>query len=109
VPASEKAGKNFGDGLILLDDEVLQLNKGYCTSGLSPTDFEPLIDSKQAASLLGVHWKTVQQLARSGQIPGHRIGSLWRFRASELDAWLRTGCAVNASALQSDSQSVRVN
>ena len=50
--------------------------------------FEILLDSKTAAALLSVHWKTLQQLARSGQIPAHRIGNLWRFRASELDKWL---------------------
>ena len=71
--------------------------------------FEPLIDSKQAGSLLGIHWKTVQQFARTGQIPAHRIGNLWRFRASELDTWLRSGCVPNGAALISTCQSVRVN
>lgn len=53
--------------------------------------FEPLLDSHRAAALLGIHPKTLQKLARNGAVPGHRIGDLWRFRASELDAWLRTG------------------
>jgi excisionase family DNA binding protein len=41
--------------------------------------------------LLGIHPKTLQKLARAGTVPCHRIGDLWRFRASELDTWLRTG------------------
>jgi excisionase family DNA binding protein len=53
--------------------------------------FEPLMDSQQAAALLGIHPKTLQKLARAGAVPGHRIGDLWRFRASELDTWLRAG------------------
>jgi hypothetical protein len=31
----------------------------------------------------------VQRMARRGQIPAYRIGRYWRFRASELDEWLR--------------------
>jgi excisionase family DNA binding protein len=53
--------------------------------------FEPLLDSNQAAALLGIHPKTLQKFARAGAVPSHRVGDLWRFRASELDMWLRTG------------------
>lgn len=51
--------------------------------------FEPLLDTQRAAALLGIHPKTLQKLARAGTVPCHRIGDLWRFRASELDTWLR--------------------
>jgi excisionase family DNA binding protein len=53
--------------------------------------FEPLLDTHQAAALLGIHPKTLQKMARAGTVPCHRIGDLWRFRASELDSWLHTG------------------
>jgi excisionase family DNA binding protein len=55
------------------------------------TGFEPLIDSQGAAALLCIHPKTLQKMARAGRVPCHRIGDLWRFRASELDNWLRSG------------------
>ena len=45
-------------------------------------NFEPLLKTEQAASLLGVHPKTLQRLAREGKVPARRIGDLWRFRAS---------------------------
>lgn len=51
--------------------------------------FEPLLDSAAAAKLLRIHPKTLQKMARSGSVPGHRIGDLWRFRVSELDSWIR--------------------
>lgn len=51
--------------------------------------FEPLLDSAAAAKLLRIHPKTLQKMARSGTVPGHRIGDLWRFRVSELDSWIR--------------------
>jgi excisionase family DNA binding protein len=53
--------------------------------------FEPLIDSCEAARLLGnIHVKTLQRYARRGGLPGYQIGGHWYFRASELDSWLRS-------------------
>jgi excisionase family DNA binding protein len=51
--------------------------------------FEPLLDSEEAAALLKIHPKTLQKLARRGEVVGIKIGKLWRFRASALDAWLK--------------------
>ena len=51
-------------------------------------EFEPLLDSTQAASLLRIHPKTLQKMARRGEIQGTHVGKLWRFRASELNDWL---------------------
>jgi excisionase family DNA binding protein len=54
-------------------------------------EFEPLLDTKEAAKLLGnIHVKTLQRYARQGELPGYRVGGHWYFRASELDAWLRS-------------------
>jgi excisionase family DNA binding protein len=50
--------------------------------------FEQLLDTDEAAALLKIHPKTLQQMARSGRILGVRIGKLWRFRASVLNDWL---------------------
>jgi excisionase family DNA binding protein len=41
--------------------------------------------------LLQIHPKTLQRMARQGIVPAFRIGDLWRFRASSLDQWLRSG------------------
>jgi excisionase family DNA binding protein len=50
--------------------------------------FEQLLDSDEAAALLKIHPKTLQKMARSGEITGVQIGKLWRFRASVLNEWL---------------------
>ena len=50
--------------------------------------FERLVDSREAAALLQIHPKTLQRLARKGEIRAMRIGKLWRFRTSDLDAWV---------------------
>jgi excisionase family DNA binding protein len=50
--------------------------------------FEPLLDSVEAAALLRIHPKTLKKMARRGEIRGTQIGKLWRFRASDLDEWI---------------------
>src|SRR2546428_5092723 len=60
---------------------------------LSQSDgqFEQLLRSEDAAKLLGnIHVKTLQRYARTGTLPGYKLGGHWHFRASELDAWLRS-------------------
>jgi excisionase family DNA binding protein len=53
--------------------------------------FEPLIGCEDAAKLLGnIHVKTLQRYARGGTLPGYRVAGHWYFRATELDAWLRS-------------------
>jgi len=50
--------------------------------------FEPLLDSAEAAALLKIHPKTLQRMARNREINGVQIGKLWRFRPSTLNQWL---------------------
>ena len=50
--------------------------------------FEPLLNLREAATLLGMHWKTLEGMARTERIPAFRIGGRWRFRASLLNKWL---------------------
>lgn len=53
------------------------------------TDFEPLLSDEEAAKYLGgLHPKTVQRMARRGELPAYRIGRYWRYKISELSAWL---------------------
>jgi excisionase family DNA binding protein len=51
--------------------------------------YEPLLNDAEAARFLGgIHPKTVQRMARRGEVPSYRVGKYWRYRASELSAWL---------------------
>jgi excisionase family DNA binding protein len=50
--------------------------------------FEQLLDSGEAAALLKIHPKTLQKMARNGEITGVQVGRLWRFRASVINEWL---------------------
>ena len=54
----------------------------------SQRDFEPLLDTDEAAKLLRMHPRTLRTKARRGSIPAVQVGKRWRFRASTLDLWL---------------------
>jgi excisionase family DNA binding protein len=50
--------------------------------------FERLLDLKQAGILLGVHHQTLKKWAIGGSVPALKVGNRWRFRASDLQAWV---------------------
>ncbi len=72
-------------------EEVLSVPATPNATNESRQAFEPLIGSEAAAKLLGnIHVKTLQRYARRGTLPGYRVAGHWYFRATELDAWLRS-------------------
>jgi len=72
-------------------EEVLSVPATPSATNESRQAFEPLIGSEAAAKLLGnIHVKTLQRYARRGTLPGYRVAGHWYFRATELDAWLRS-------------------
>ena len=46
--------------------------------------FEPLLDSREAARYLRVHYKTLEAKARLGLVPAMKEGKCWLFRLSLL-------------------------
>ena len=49
---------------------------------------DQLMDIKEVANYLRLRESTVYAWAKGGKIPAFRLGRLWRFRRTELDAWL---------------------
>lgn len=43
---------------------------------------------KEVSEYLKLAEKTAYRLAAQGHIPGFKIGGSWRFRKSEIDAWI---------------------
>lgn len=58
------------------------------TVQLAGKEIEILLDSQEAATVLGVHPRTLQRMAQRGEISGVQVGKLWRFRGSSLAAWI---------------------
>ena len=72
----------------MMREKETYIAKQDITSDDTNATFEPLLDSDEAAALLRIHPKTLQRLARTGEIAGIQIGRLWRFRVSALNRWL---------------------
>ena len=69
---------------------ITEISQGDGRSPSLTDEFEPLLDSDEAAALLKIHPKKLKKLARLGEIAGIQIGRLWRFRASALNRWLES-------------------
>lgn len=53
---------------------------------------EKWISTKEAADYLGVQPATIRDWIRKGKdIPRRKIGKAWKFKLSELDAWVNSG------------------
>ncbi|MFA4901788.1 MAG: Nif11-like leader peptide family RiPP precursor [Desulfobaccales bacterium] len=51
--------------------------------------YKEVLNSEEAADLLGVKPFTIRTYARRGVIPGKKLGNEWRFVKNDLMAWLR--------------------
>ena len=50
------------------------------------------VNLEEAANYLGVNKDTIRNWIRKGNgIPAHKIGKQWKFKRSELDAWVKSG------------------
>lgn len=47
----------------------------------------------EIAAYLGISKETVYRWLDRGAIPAHRVGKLWKFKPSEVDAWVTSGGA----------------
>ena len=48
---------------------------------------------EEIAEYLGVSKDTVYAWISKREMPAHRIGRLWKFKAHEIDVWVRSGGA----------------
>ena len=48
---------------------------------------------EEIARYLGVVQETVYRWTRGKGLPAHRVGKLWKFKADEVDSWIKSGKA----------------
>ena len=56
---------------------------------------EPWMSADNIAAHLGVTTDTVYSWIADKELPAHKVGRLWKFQASEVDEWVRTGGAAS--------------
>lgn len=49
----------------------------------------------EIAQHLGVSKETIYRWLDQNQIPGHKVGKLWKFSPSEVNKWVKAGGATN--------------
>ena len=54
---------------------------------------EPWLSAEDVAAHLGVTKDTIYSWIAHRSMPAHRVGRLWKFQVSEVDAWVRRGGA----------------
>ena len=52
---------------------------------------ENWIGIEEASQHLGVTKDTIRNWIKKRDIPAHKVGKLWKFKRSELDAWVKSG------------------
>ncbi|OIP29154.1 MAG: DNA-binding protein [Deltaproteobacteria bacterium CG2_30_63_29] len=54
---------------------------------------EPWVSVDEVAKHLGIAKDTVYRWIESKSLPAHRVGRLWKFKLSQVDAWIEAGGA----------------
>ena len=57
---------------------------------------EPWLSADDIAAHLGVTKDTVYAWIAEKDMPAHKVGRLWKFQATEIDDWVRSGRAGTA-------------
>src|SRR5262245_34883871 len=80
----------MGNVLLMTADEARDLIRGVLREELhqSETIDQEFLTAEGVAELLDVHPKTVAKLVTREQLPARRIGRSYRFRRTEVLAWL---------------------
>ncbi len=63
---------------------------------------EPWLSVSEIARHLGVSRDTIYKLISRKQLPGHKIGKLWKFRAAEVDDWVKSGRMTDHAEVMDD-------
>ena len=56
-------------------------------------DTERWLSVEEIAVHLGISKESIYRWLDKEKIPAHRIGRLWKFKASEVDSWIKEGGA----------------
>ena len=59
-------------------------------------EMERWLSLEEIANHLGVSKETIRSWFRKETIPYHRVGRLYKFKASEVDKWVESGESANA-------------
>lgn len=59
------------------------------------TDKDRWISLQEACGYLGVKRHTIMRWIEQRNMPASKVGKLWRFKASDIDEWIKNGGAAD--------------
>ena len=62
-------------------------------AGTQAGQVEPWVSVEEVTAHLGVSRDTIYRWIETKKMPAHRIGRLWKFKLSAVDAWVQSGGA----------------
>ena len=66
-------------------------------NSVSESSIEKWSTLKEVQEYLGVGRETILQWIAKRNMPAYKVGRLWKFKLSEVDAWIRSGGAAENS------------
>ena len=64
---------------------------------------EPWVSLEEVAEHLGVSTDTVHRWIRRRKMPAHKVGHLWKFKVSQVDAWVQAGNSGESNGMKKGS------
>jgi len=58
--------------------------------GINIVATDDILDTKEVAKLLKVSVRTITKLAERGDLTGFKVGDLWRFQLSDVEAFIES-------------------
>jgi excisionase family DNA binding protein len=68
------------------------------------TGMDELLTLPQVAKLLGLAERTIYVWSQQGKIPAFKLGTAWRYRSDEIDAWVETQRTAESKSALAESR-----
>ena len=67
-----------------------EVNAALRDRGPSVVNAPAVLTPDEAAAFLKMPVDVLRKRARAGEVPSFKVGSLWRFRVTDLDSWVES-------------------
>ena len=69
---------------------------------MADQQIEKYVTMKEMQAYLGVRRETILQWISKRNMPAYKVGRLWKFKLSEVDAWIRSGGAADDNSKEDE-------
>lgn len=73
---------------------------------MAEQQIENYVTIKEVQEYLGVRRETILQWISKRNMPAYKVGRLWKFKISEVDAWVHSGNAADKKEPQRETEKI---